>query len=55
MADLRDEMSTARTQADRDRIIEKYSYLFDDNRPVSKLFNLLRRWQYACRGGKRLI
>lgn len=30
---FRDEMSTARTQADRDRIVEKYSYLFDDNRP----------------------
>ena len=29
---FRDEMSTARTQADRDRVIEKYSYLFDDNR-----------------------
>ncbi|MBU2871002.1 hypothetical protein [Colwellia sp. E2M01] len=32
---FRDEMSTARTQADRDRIAEKYSYLFDDNR-ISK-------------------
>jgi vancomycin resistance protein YoaR len=30
---FRDEMSIARTQADRDRIAEKYSYLFDDNRP----------------------
>lgn len=30
---FRDEMSTARTQADRDRIVEKYSYLFDDDRP----------------------
>ena len=30
---FRDEISTARTQADRDRIVEKYSYLFDDNRP----------------------
>lgn len=29
---FRDEMSTARSQADRNRIIEKYSYLFDDNR-----------------------
>lgn len=29
---FRDEMSTARSQADRDRIVEKYSYLFDDNR-----------------------
>lgn len=30
---FRDEMSTARTQADRERIAEKYSYLFDENRP----------------------
>ncbi|MFT6903036.1 MAG: hypothetical protein ACJAXS_003257 [Colwellia sp.] len=30
---FRDEMSTARTQGDRDRIVDKYSYLFDDNRP----------------------
>jgi len=30
---FRDEMSTARTQADRDRIVEKHSYLFDDNHP----------------------
>jgi hypothetical protein len=30
---FRDEMSTARSQADRDRIVEKYSYLFEDNRP----------------------
>lgn len=29
---FRDEMSTARNQADRDRIVEKYNYLFDDNR-----------------------
>jgi hypothetical protein len=29
---FRDEMSIARSQADRDRIIEKYGYLFDDNR-----------------------
>lgn len=29
---FRDEMSIARTQADRERIAEKYSYLFDDNR-----------------------
>jgi vancomycin resistance protein YoaR len=33
----RDEMSTARTQADRDRIIEKHSYLFDDNRPAPRI------------------
>jgi vancomycin resistance protein YoaR len=30
---FRDEMSTARTQADRDRIVEKHGYLFDDNKP----------------------
>jgi len=34
---FRDEMSTARSQADRDRIIEKYSYLFDDNRPGKQI------------------
>jgi hypothetical protein len=35
-------MSTARTQADRDRIVEKYSYLFDDNRqPVHIIFSFL--------------
>jgi hypothetical protein len=34
---FRDEMSTARTQADRDRIIEKYSELFDDNRPGKQI------------------
>lgn len=33
----RDEMSTARNQADRDRIIAKYSYLFDDNRPPKQI------------------
>jgi len=34
---FRDEMSTARTQADRDRIIEKFSELFDDNRPGKQI------------------
>lgn len=34
---FRDEMSTARNQADRDRIAEKYSYLFDDNRPGKEI------------------
>ncbi|OKY26184.1 MULTISPECIES: hypothetical protein [Thalassotalea] len=34
---FRDEMATARSQADRDRIIEKYSYLFDDNRPAKQI------------------
>jgi len=34
---FRDEMSTARSQADRDRIIEKYSYLFDDDRPATRV------------------
>ena len=34
---FRDEMSTARSQADRDRIIEKYSYLFDDNRASKQI------------------
>jgi len=34
---FRDEMSTARNQADRDRIVEKYSYLFDDNRPGKQI------------------
>ncbi|UUO21958.1 hypothetical protein FGD67_01135 [Colwellia sp. M166] len=29
---FRDEMSIAKTQADRERIADKYSYLFDDNR-----------------------
>ncbi|MBB1441522.1 hypothetical protein H5202_23495, partial [Shewanella sp. SG41-4] len=33
----RDEMSTARTQADAERITAKYSYLFDDNRPATKI------------------
>jgi len=30
-------MSTARTQADRDRIVEKHSYLFDDNHPPTHI------------------
>ncbi|MDO6426996.1 hypothetical protein Q4489_08240 [Thalassotalea sp. 1_MG-2023] len=34
---FRDEMATARSQADRDRVIEKYSYLFDDNRPAKQI------------------
>ncbi|WP_286233516.1 hypothetical protein [Thalassotalea sediminis] len=34
---FRDEMSTARSQADRDRIVEKYSYLFDDDRPAKQI------------------
>jgi len=34
---FRDEMSTARNQADRSRIAEKYSYLFDDNRPDKQI------------------
>lgn len=34
---FRDEMSTARNQADRDRIVAKYSYLFDDNRPAKHI------------------
>ncbi|WP_220493965.1 hypothetical protein, partial [Shewanella sp. SG41-4] len=28
---------TARTQADAERITAKYSYLFDDNRPATKI------------------
>ena len=32
-----DEMSVARTQADRDRVAEKYSYLFDPNRPDKEI------------------
>lgn len=34
---FRDEMSTARSQADQDRIVQKYSYLFDDNRPQAQI------------------
>ncbi|MDO6711008.1 hypothetical protein Q4567_09780 [Aliiglaciecola sp. 2_MG-2023] len=34
---FRDEMSTARNQVDRDRIVAKYSYLFDDNRPAIQI------------------
>ena len=34
---FRDEMSTARSQADRDRIAAKYSYLFDENRPPKQI------------------
>lgn len=34
---FRDEMTTARNQADRDRIIDNYSYLFDDNRPAIQI------------------
>lgn len=36
-AAFRDEMSTARNQADQDRIVQKYSYLFDDNRPQAQI------------------
>tara|TARA_R110001599_G_scaffold235400_1_gene434585 strand:+ start:5831 stop:6511 length:681 start_codon:yes stop_codon:yes gene_type:complete len=36
-AAFRDEMSTARSQADQDRIVQKYSYLFDDNRPAAQI------------------
>jgi hypothetical protein len=36
-AAFRDEMSTARNQADQDRIVQKYSYLFDDNRPAAQI------------------
>lgn len=39
---FRDEMSTARTQADRDRIVDKYGYLFDDNRsPIRIVLSFL--------------
>ena len=34
---FRDEMSTARSQADQDRIVQKYRYLFDDNRPQAQI------------------
>ena len=30
-------MSLATTQAERDSITEKYSYLFDDTRPATKI------------------
>jgi hypothetical protein len=33
-AAFRDEMSIARSKADEDRIVQKYNYLFDDNRPA---------------------
>lgn len=36
-AAFRDEMSTARNQADQERIVQKYSYLFDDNRPQAQI------------------
>jgi len=36
-AAFRDEMMTARNQADQDRIIQKYSHLFDDNRPGAQI------------------
>ena len=36
-AAFRDEMMTARNQTDQDRIIQKYSYLFDDNRPGTQI------------------
>jgi len=36
-AAFRDEMSTARSQADQDRIVQKYSYLFNDNRPQAQI------------------
>jgi len=36
-AAFRDEMSSARNQADQDRIVQKYSYLFDDNRPAKEI------------------
>lgn len=32
-AAFRDEMATARNAADQERIVQKYSHLFDDNRP----------------------
>ncbi|WP_448569055.1 hypothetical protein [Thalassotalea ganghwensis] len=34
---FRDEMATARSNADRKRIVEKYSYLFDKNRPKKQV------------------
>ena len=34
---FREEMSTARNQADQDRIVQKYSYLFNDNRPQAQI------------------
>lgn len=34
---FRDEMSTARNQADRERIAQKYSYLYDDSRPQAQI------------------
>jgi len=36
-AAFRDEISTARSQTDQDRIVQKYSYLFDDNRPAAQI------------------
>lgn len=36
-AAFRDEMMTARNQMDQDRIIEKYSHLFDENRPDAQI------------------
>ena len=36
-AAFRDEMSTARSQAEQDMIVQKYSYLFDDNRPGAQM------------------
>jgi len=36
-AAFRDEMSTANSQADQERIVQKYSYLFDDNRPAAQI------------------
>ena len=36
-AGFRDEMSTARSQAEQDRSVQKYSYLFDDSRPATQI------------------
>ena len=30
-------MLTAQNGADQDRIVQKYSYLFDDNRPATQI------------------
>jgi len=36
-AAFRDEMSVAQSKVDQDRIVQKYSYLFDDNRPAAQI------------------
>jgi len=36
-AAFRDEMATARNRADEERIVQKYAYLFDDNRPGAQI------------------